>query len=69
MSKTVLTLGSVTYAIKSRKLLVKSGIKSKLIKIDSTGGCTYGIEFDRDKFYTVVKILRDADLEYKVYRE
>ncbi len=72
MRGTIITLGSVTYAIKCKKLLNKHGIKSKLIKVDpglNENGCTYGVEFPKESFYTAVMILRQENISYKVYRD
>lgn len=68
MQKNTLTVNSVTYAIKARKLLARDRIQSKLVKVDSSSsGCTYGIEFDAENFYAVVKILRENRIEYSFY--
>ena len=72
MKNAILTLGSVTYAIKSRKLLIKNGIKTKVIKVDNShrgDGCTYGIEFPRESFYTVIILLRQENISYNVYKD
>ena len=69
MKKTTLTVGSVTYAIKARKLLQRMKIQSKLVKIDvasSSSGCRYGIEFASEDFYSVVMGLRNAGIEYQI---
>ena len=69
MNKTTITVGSVTYAIKARKLLQRMKIQSKLIKIDasiSPDGCKHGIEFDSDDLFSVVMGLRNAGINYKI---
>ena len=67
-----LTVGSVTYAIKVRKLLERAGVKSKLVKVDSSkskSGCTYGIQLQRELFYDAVNILKNNGIDYSVYNE
>ena len=71
MRDTIITVGSVTYAIKCKKLLNKNGIRSKLIKVDpgiNENGCTYGVEFPKESFYSAVSILRQENISYRVYR-
>ena len=71
MSSVTLTVGPVTFAIKCKKMLSRHGIKSKLIKVDTgvSGGCEYGIEIQREHFYTAVIFLREEGISYKVYKE
>ena len=71
MNKTTITVGSVTYAIKAKKLLSRMNIQSKLIKVDASqtvSGCTHGIEFASADFYTVVMELKKAGINYSVYQ-
>lgn len=68
--KTTITVGSVTYAIKARKLLQRIGIDSKLVKVDNTKankGCEYGIEFPSNFLYDVVAELKSHGIAYSVY--
>ena len=70
LNTTTITVGSVTYAIKVRKLLEHRGIKSKLIKIDSSkskSGCAYGIQLQSSFFYDAVSILKSNGVNYSVY--
>ena len=41
MDNTTLTVGSITYAIKARRLLLHEGIKARTVKLvtDESGGC------------------------------
>lgn len=69
---TIITVGSVTVALRARKLLQKNGIKSKVVKVDATKseyGCTHGIEFLTKDFYAVAMQLRKEELVYKIYSE
>jgi hypothetical protein len=66
----ILTVGSVTYAIKVRKLLEHAGVKCKVVKINSENtqnGCSYGIKIDERMFYQAVAILRANSIDYAVY--
>ncbi len=72
MKTTVITTGSVTYAIKAKKLLAREGIASKLIKADvskTKSGCSYGVEFPSSEFYTAANILRSNGIRYGVYEK
>ena len=71
MKKTTVTIGSVTYAIKLRKLFMRAGIESKLVKVagEKSGGCTHGVEIDESDFYRAVVIMRENGIEYSVYNE
>lgn len=70
MNTAILTVGSVTYAIKARKLLLRSGIRSKLVKVNenkTARGCSHGIEIEEGNFYDVVAILRENGIPYSAY--
>ena len=72
MKITTITVGSVTYAIKVKKILSGIGIKSKLIKVDSSKskkGCEYGVEFPSSFFLDVVSELKKENINYSVYSE
>ena len=71
MDSTIITVGSVTYAIKVKKLLERSGIKSKLIKVESSKsskGCTYGVKIPTPLFFDTVALLRNKEIDYSVYK-
>ena len=72
LNKTTITVGSVTYAIKVRKLLSRMNVQSKLVKVDASktvGGCTHGLEFASADYYSVVMELKKAGIKYTVYRD
>lgn len=51
MSKHIIRLTSVTYAIRAQKLLEQRGFRAhvkKLVKSLSVHGCGYGVEFSGD---------------------
>ena len=70
--KTIVTVGSVTYAMKVKKKLSKQGITVKVIKVDPSKtekGCAYGIEVGDNDFYTVLSAVREEGIGYSVYTE
>ena len=72
MNTTTVTVGSSTYAIKVRRMLLQKNIKSKLVKIDASktvGGCTHGIEFASADYYSVVMELKKAGISYTVFTD
>ena len=72
MNTTTVTVGSSTYAIKVRRMLLQKNIQSKLVKIDASktvGGCTHGIEFASADYYSVVMELKKAGISYTVFTD
>lgn len=72
MSKTILNIGSVTYAMKARKILQRAGILSEVVKLgvgESKRGCSYGIKFSTDKLYDAVMELKNNLINYELYSE
>ena len=69
MAKVIVTFNSVTYALKGRKILSRSGIGARLIKVDAelTKSCTYGLEIDNNLFLDAVRLMKSAGLDYTVY--
>ena len=69
---TTITVGSVTYAIKVKKILERAGIRCKLIKVNASNinkGCNYGINVAASHFYDVIVILKNNGIVYSVYTE
>ena len=67
MGTTVLAVKSSTYAMMAKKHLIKEGISSKLIKLDSDAtenGCGYGLRLDNRDFFRAVAILGRLGIEY-----
>ena len=72
MKTTTLTVGSVTYAMKVKKLLERKDIKAKLVKIDaesSINGCSYGVSINSNNFFDTIALLKQNGIEYTVYSE
>jgi len=70
LKKIILTVGSVTYAIKARKLLGAIGISAELIKVDaslSAAGCNFGIKIPYNRFLDAVNELKEKGISYSVY--
>ncbi|MBO7303831.1 MAG: DUF3343 domain-containing protein [Clostridia bacterium] len=70
MKTTTITVPSVTYAVKIKKILERKNIVAKLIKIDtdnSKEGCSYGISVSSSNFFDVVALLKQNGIEYSVY--
>ena len=71
MKNITITVGGVTYAIKLRKLLMRDGIESELIKISDArgGGCTHGVRINGTDLFRVVGIMREKGIEYSLVEE
>lgn len=69
MGTASLKVKSVTYAIKLKKLLARSGIYANVVKfgISNDGdGCSYGISFKNEYLLDVIRISRSAGIEYSL---
>ena len=65
----MIAVQTVTYAIKARKLLLRCGIQSKLIKTDSQDsgtGCRHGLEISNKDYFEAVKILGENGITFSV---
>lgn len=72
MKTTVITVGSVTYAIKAKKLLLREGLSARLVKNGSESsarGCMHGIEIPTKDFFGAAAVLRDAGIPYQAYEK
>ena len=70
LENTTLILGSVTYAVKARRLLARSGINARLIKLsgkETADGCSHGIELASSRFFEAVVILKENGIAYSLY--
>ena len=71
MNKTTVIVGSVTYAIKLKKLLRRVGIEATIVKHDNNEnnlGCTYGVSIPESDFYSAVVIMKENNINYSVLR-
>ena len=71
MDNTIITLGSVTYAMKARRLLLREGIRSRLVKVlpeNTDNGCTHGLVIASARFFDAVVALKAGEIPYSIYR-
>ena len=69
MGTTIMAIKGATEGIKARRALLREGIKSKLIKLDSARfnrGCGYAVEVKNTDFFSAVALLRRLDIDYTV---
>ena len=70
MNKITLTVGTVTYALKLKKLFSRANINSRLVKVDNTEGakgCSHGVEISWEDYYSAVVIMKENGIKYSVY--
>lgn len=65
MEQCILTVGTVTYAIRARKILAALGIRARLVKSTRTGGCTYGAEISAADLPRAAEALKKASIPYE----
>lgn len=68
MKRYVITVGSVTQAIKARDLLRKNGFKveaRKQVGNTEDTGCAYAVILESNDVYSATKILRQAGIKIK----
>ncbi len=64
-----LSLGSVTYAMQARDMLVSHGIRATVIRLnktDASQGCTFGLELSRRDVPSAASLLTKADIQYRL---
>ena len=67
MSSCLITLRSLTYAMKAQKLLKERGIDAASVKLDgeySRKGCGYGVRFDIRLRRQAEQIMRENGIPY-----
>ena len=72
MKSIIVTVVSVTFALKLQKLFLRAKIRSKLVKVDNTrteNGCTHGLEIQESDFYQAVVIMKSNGINYSVYNQ
>ena len=70
MNSIIITVGTITMAVKVKKLLSAVKIPSKLVKIEAPltdDGCTHGVEIAYGHYYGAIKELKSRDISYKIY--
>ncbi len=66
----ILTIGSMTHALKAKRILARIGLKASLLKLDGTDvmrGCSYGISFPEEFQYIVAEKFMEAGISYSHY--
>ncbi len=72
MNKTILSVGSVTHALKAQKLLADIKIHSKLIKLDSgtsPDGCIYGVIINDNDYPDSAVVLKRGGVSFTLSAE
>ena len=72
MEQCILTVGTVTYAIRARKLLSSLGIRARLVKSTRSGGmggCVYGVEIPTADMTLAADALKRAGISFEWSRE
>ena len=70
MKKIIITLPSLTYAMKAMRLLKRNKIKARLIKLSDVrekDGCQYGLEIYEAEIFGIAGLLRNEKIEYGIY--
>jgi len=70
MEKGNVLVGSISYAIKAKRLLAKEGISAELIKeTDHSSGCSYGLSYEARDSYRIFAVLSAAGIRIKQREE
>ena len=68
MKRITVTVGTVTFAMKARKLLARKGIASQVVRVNSSDmGCIHGLEFKETDMFGVASTLKENGIPYSVY--
>ena len=66
MGNEKIIIGSISYAIKAKRLLAKEGISADLIKeTDRSTGCSYGLSYPSREAFRVSAVLSSAGIPLK----
>ena len=68
MTDTFVLIGSITYAMKARKIVKEQGIDAQIVKHDTKGrkGCSYGLICKAENTIAIIGILRANNIPYEV---
>ena len=68
MKSCTAVIGSMTVALKGRKVLSSASITSNIVKLNNTkSGCAYGLEFDYSHYNNVQYILNSHSINVVEY--
>ncbi len=67
MSKCIFIIGSVTNAMKAKKILAEYSLSSNTVKLGSVGnmGCVHGIEFGFENKINAARILSKHGIKFE----
>ncbi len=68
---TRLGIGSMTYAVMAQNALGRSGVPSRIIRLDpseTVNGCAYGLETDLKTIKKATSILKREKINYSVLK-
>ena len=60
----------MTFAQKSKKVLISSGINAEIIKTHgsiSSNGCTFGVRIDYKDYFSAIRVLKNNEISYTVH--
>ena len=69
MQGQIISVGSMNQAIGARRILLREGISSHVVKLDSQKtmeGCGYGLSFFANDMLNVARILRINNIRYHI---
>ena len=67
MQKRLIKIGSITYALKTKKVLAAIKVKVRIIKTSSDSkGCAYSIEIPEEQLFTVIAELKRQGIDYEL---
>ena len=66
MKNNKIIVGSMTHAIKLKKILSRQGIASKQVKEIREEGCLHGVEIAAADLFSAIAILKESGIEYSV---
>lgn len=72
MNDIIIAVGTSTYAMKAKRLLLREGIESKVVRITPgrhNEGCSHGIELNESNLYDAAAVLRTNGIAYSIYKD
>lgn len=66
MNKNIIIVGSMTHAIKLKKILSRQGIASKQVKEIGKDGCVYGVEIASYDLFAAIAKIKESGMPYSV---
>jgi len=68
MSDVKIVIGSITYAMKAKKIVNEHGITASVVKYEGLQhrGCSYGIRIRYEQYMNVVGILNEHGIRHRI---